>query len=494
MKPIMNMSVSELSQALHSKALSSVELTQYYLQRMDAAERSINSFITRTPEVAISQAQAADARLASGTAGVLTGIPIAHKYIFCTQGVKTSCGSKMLDNFIAPYNATVIEQCNSAGLVMLGKTNMDEFAMGSSNESSYYGAVRNPWHAGSVPGGSSGGAAAAVAAGFAPLATGTDTGGSIRQPAAFCGLTGLKPTYGRVSRFGMIAYASSLDQAGPMARSSEDCAYLLQAMAGHDSKDSTSSNRPVDDYVAGLNQSVKGLKIGVPRQYFSSTLDPHINALIEQALQQLVAQGAELVDIDLHTTDMAISAYYLLAPAEASSNLSRYDGVRYGHRCANPADLQDLYSRSRSEGFGAEVQRRILIGTYALSAGFYDAYYVKAQKVRRLIAEDFSRAFASCDVIVSPTTPTVAYELGAKLDPVAMYLGDIYTIAVNLAGLPAISVPVGFSPNNAGVGMPVGMQLIANYWQEGQLLSIAHQYQQSTTWHHAQSPVAVQAN
>lgn len=480
------LSLGEQIHGLASGQFSSVELTQHYLQRISTLDSQLNSFITVTPELALAQATAADQRRADGQAHALTGIPIAQKDIFCTQGVKTSCGSKMLDNFIAPYNATVVEQINAAGLVMLGKTNMDEFAMGSSNENSFYGAVKNPWSLDRVPGGSSGGAAAAVAADLAPLATGTDTGGSIRQPASFCGLTGLKPTYGRVSRFGMIAYASSLDQGGPMARDAFGCAQLLQVMAGHDSKDSTSVDQPVDDYIGDLNQSLKGLRIGVPKQYFADGLDAEVKAKIEAALQQLEALGATLVEINLSTTEAAIPAYYLIAPAEASSNLSRYDGVRYGHRCDAPTDLTDLYMRSRAEGFGTEVQRRILIGTYALSAGYYDAYYLKAQKVRRLIQQDFLNAFEQCDVIAGPTAPTTAYALGAKQDPVSMYLGDIYTIAVNLAGLPAISAPCGFD----AAQLPIGLQLIGNYWREAQLLNIAHQYQQQTDWHSQRAPIA----
>lgn len=480
------LSLSEQIHGLASGQFSSRELTQHYLQRITALDSQLNSFITVTPELALEQAAAADQRRANGQAHALTGIPIAQKDIFCTQGVKTSCGSKMLDNFIAPYNASVIEQSNAAGLVMLGKTNMDEFAMGSSNENSFYGAVKNPWALDRVPGGSSGGAAAAVAADLAPLASGTDTGGSIRQPASFCGLTGLKPTYGRVSRFGMIAYASSLDQGGPMARDAFGCAQLLQVMAGHDAKDSTSVDQPVDDYVSGLNQSLQGLRIGIPKQYFAEGLDAEVKTQIEAALKQLEALGATLVEINLTTTEAAIPAYYLIAPAEASSNLSRYDGVRYGYRCDAPKDLTDLYMRSRAEGFGAEVQRRILIGTYALSAGYYDAYYLKAQKVRRLIQQDFLKAFEQCDVIAGPTAPTTAYALGAKQDPVSMYLGDIYTIAVNLAGLPAISAPCGFDADQ----LPIGLQLIGNYWREAQLLNIAHQYQQQTDWHRQRAPLA----
>ncbi len=487
-------SVRQLTAGLASKHFSSVELTGHYLNRIQQIDSQLNSFITVTPEIALIQAQAADLRRSKGEAGPLTGIPLAHKDIFCTQGVRTSCGSKMLDNFIAPYNAHVVEQCQNAGLIMLGKTNMDEFAMGSSSESSFYGPVNNPWSLDRVPGGSSGGAAVVIAADLAPLSTGTDTGGSIRQPASFCGLTGIKPTYGRVSRYGMIAYASSLDQGGPMARSAEDCAWLLGVMAGHDERDSTSVNRPVDDYLAALNQPLQGLRIGLPRQYFAKGLDNDVREHVMTALKALEARGAVLVDIDLKTTDAAIAAYYLIAPAEASSNLSRYDGVRFGHRCEAPTDLNDLYRRSRTEGFGDEVQRRIMIGTYALSAGYYDAYYLKAQKIRRLIQQDFLKAFEQCDVIAGPTAPSVAYALGAKQDPVAMYLGDIYTIAVNLAGLPAISAPCGFDTTyqgSTGKPLPVGLQLIGNYWSEAQLLSVVHQYQQETDWHLRRAPLAM---
>ena len=491
------LSVGDQMAALASGQVSSVELTRHYLDRIDRLDPKVNSFITVTAEQALAQAQAADCARKAGTATALTGMPIAHKDIFCTQGVRTSCGSRMLDSFIAPYNATVIERCNAAGLVMLGKTNMDEFAMGSTSESSYYGPTRNPWALDRVPGGSSGGAAAAIAADLAPLATGTDTGGSIRQPAAFCGLTGLKPTYGRVSRFGMIAYASSLDQGGPMARSAEDCAHLLNVMAGHDGRDSTSSPQPTENYAAQLGQSLQGLRIGLPRQYFAKGLDGDVEQRLREALAVLESLGATLVDIDLQRVDDAIPAYYLIAPAEASSNLSRYDGVRYGHRCAQPRDLTDLYTRSRSEGFGPEVQRRILIGTYALSAGYYDAYYLKAQKVRRLIREDFLQAFTQCDVIAGPTTPSAAYKLGAKQDPVSMYLGDLYTIAVNLAGLPAISAPCGFDSSYSDSGdhsapLPVGLQLIGPDWSEARLLAMVHQYQQHTDWHTQRAPLAVQ--
>ncbi|MCU4414203.1 Asp-tRNA(Asn)/Glu-tRNA(Gln) amidotransferase subunit GatA [Acinetobacter sp. WU_MDCI_Axc73] len=488
MTDLHRLSIRELSQGLSQAKFSSRELTQHYLNRIAKIDTQIKSYVTVTPEQALAQADAADTALKSGHTTALTGIPLAHKDIFCTQGIKTTAGSKMLDNFISPYDATVVAKAKTAGLVTLGKVNMDEFAMGSTSESSYFGATKNPWALDRVPGGSSGGSAAAVAADLAPFATGTDTGGSIRQPSSFCGLTGLKPTYGRVSRFGIIAYASSLDQAGPMARSAEDCAYLMNVIAGHDAKDSTSVDKDVDDYVANLNAtSVKGLRIGIPKQYFNvAGLDADVKARVEASLQKLEQMGAILVEIDLNMTESYVPTYYLIAPAEASSNLSRYDGVRYGYRCENPTDLMDLYKRSRSEGFGAEVQRRILIGTYALSAGYYDAYYVKAQKVRRLIQQDFLKAFETVDVIAAPSAPTTAYKIGADLTPVEMYLGDIYTLAVNLAGLPAINAPVGFDRNN----LPVGLQLIGNYWSESQLLSIVHQYQQDTHFHTQRAAIA----
>ena len=458
---------------------SSRELTQHFLNRIQQYDSELNSFITVCADNALAQAQAADLARANGSAHALAGIPLAQKDIFCTQGVKTSCGSKMLDNFMSPYNAHVISQCENAGLVMLGKTNMDEFAMGSSNESSFYGAVKNPWDLTKVPGGSSGGSAAAVAARLAPAATGTDTGGSIRQPAALCNLTGLKPTYGRVSRWGMIAYASSLDQAGPMTQTAEDAALLLNVMAGHDAKDSTSIDKDVPDYTATLNNDLKGLRIGIPKQYFGEGLDADVATVIQKSLKELEKLGAILVEVDLPNTGLSVPAYYVIAPAEASSNLSRFDGARFGYRCDNPKDLTDLYKRSRGEGFGSEVKRRIMIGTYALSAGYYDAYYLQAQKVRRLVQQDFVKAFEQCDVIAGPTSPSVAFGFGEKnTDPVAMYLSDIYTIATNLAGLPAMSIPAGFSKN-----LPVGLQLVGNYWQEAQLLNVAHRYQQVTAWH-----------
>ncbi|MCW9058614.1 MAG: Asp-tRNA(Asn)/Glu-tRNA(Gln) amidotransferase subunit GatA [Gammaproteobacteria bacterium] len=468
----------ELADGLRAKAFSSVELTQAFLDRIQAHDERINSFITVTAEPALEAARAADARRAAGEDGPLLGLPFAHKDIFCTEGVKTSCGSRMLDNFIAPYDATVTAKLKAAGAVMLGKTNMDEFAMGSSNETSYYGPVRNPWDLDTVPGGSSGGSAAAVAARLAPAATGTDTGGSIRQPAALCGLTGLKPTYGAVSRYGMIAFASSLDQAGPMTQSAEDAALMLGVMAGFDPRDSTSVERPLEDYCAGLGNALQGLRIGLPREYFGEGLDGTVAKVIETAIGEYRKLGAEVVDISLPNSHLAVPAYYVVAPAECSSNLSRFDGVRFGHRCENPHDLQDLYVRSRGEGFGAEVKRRIMIGTYALSSGYYDAYYLKAQQVRRLIREDFLKAFEQVDVIMGPTAPGTAFRLGEKSDPVSMYLSDIYTIATNLAGLPGMSIPAGFVN-----GLPVGLQLIGNYFAEGRLLNAAHQYQQVTDWH-----------
>jgi aspartyl-tRNA(Asn)/glutamyl-tRNA(Gln) amidotransferase subunit A len=470
--------ISQLAQGLRSGEFTSVGLTQHFLQRIGQYPE-LNAYISVTEEQALQAAAAADQRLAAGDATLLTGIPIAHKDIFCTLGLKTSCGSKMLDNFIAPYNATVVEKFNQAGAVSLGKLNMDEFAMGSSNETSFYGPVRNPWDTETVPGGSSGGSAAAVAAGLAVAATGTDTGGSIRQPAAFCGITGLKPTYGRVSRYGMIAYASSLDQGGPMTRNAEDAAILLQTMAGFDPKDSTSADVAVPDYLAALNQPLAGLKIGLPKEFFAEGLDNGIATVLQTALAEYQKLGAQLVDISMPNLNVAIPTYYVIACAESSANLSRYDGVRFGHRCENPLDLADLYTRSRGEGFGKEVKRRILMGTYALSAGYYDAYYLKAQKVRRLISQDFQQALAQVDVIMSPVTPTTAFGIGAKMDdPIAMYLADIYTIAINLAGLPAMSIPAGFSG-----GLPVGLQIIGNHFAEDRLLNIAHQYQQATDWH-----------
>lgn len=471
--------IKQLADDLRAGKFSSEELTRSYLARIEKYDGQLNSFVTITAEQAIAEARAADAVRKAGKAGLLTGVPIAQKDIFCTDGVKTTCGSKMLDNFIAPYDATVVSKFKAAGMPMLGKTNMDEFAMGSSNETSFYGPVKNPWDLQAVPGGSSGGSAAVVAARLAPAATGTDTGGSIRQPAALCGISGIKPTYGRVSRYGMIAFASSLDQGGPMARTAEDCALLLSVMAGFDVRDSTSVDAPVPDYAAHLNDAIAGLKIGLPKEYFGEGLDSSVAKVIEAAINEYKKLGAEIVEVSLPNTSLAVPAYYVVAPAECSSNLSRFDGVRFGYRCNNPKDLADLYKRSRGEGFGAEVKRRIMVGTYALSAGYYDAYYLKAQKIRQLISNDFKRAFEKVDVIMGPTSPTVAFNLGEKTnDPVTMYLSDIYTIAVNLAGLPGMSIPAGF------VGQrPVGLQLIGKYFDETRLLNIAHKYQQVTDWH-----------
>ena len=482
-----NHTIADILRGLEAKTFSSEEITQQYLNAINKHDINYNSFITVTAEQALAQARAADTARQNGSAAPLCGVPIAHKDIFCTEGVRTSCASKMLDNFIAPYNATVVERLATAGVVTLGKTNLDEFAMGSSNETSYYGPVRNPWNTDCVPGGSSGGSAAAIAAGLAPAATGTDTGGSIRQPAALCGLTGLKPTYGRVSRYGMIAFASSLDQGGPMAKTAEDNALLLQAMAGFDHRDSTSMDLAVPDFRAGLNKDLSGLKIGVPKEYFSEGLDPEIASAIEASLDEFRKMGAEIKSISLPHTHLAVPCYYIIAPAEASANLSRFDGVRYGYRCENPKDLDDLYCRSRAEGFGEEVKRRILIGTYALSSGFYDAYYRKAQQIRRLIKQDFDEAFKSVDIIAGPTTPNPAFALGEKVsDPLTMYLEDIYTIAVNLAGLPAISLPAGFTK-----GKPIGLQLIGRDFDETTLLAAAHQYQQRSNWHQQAAPGSV---
>ncbi len=471
--------IAEISRSLAAGEYSSEEITAAYLTRIREKDSALNSYITICEEMAMDQARTADTSRAQGDVHPLNGVPIAHKDIFCTSGIKTSCGSKMLDNFISPYNATVVENFNQAGLVTLGKTNMDEFAMGSSNETSYYGTVHNPWNKELVPGGSSGGSAAAVAAHLCPAATATDTGGSIRQPAAFCGLTGLKPTYGRVSRWGMIAFASSLDQAGVLTRSAEDAALLLNLMAGHDDKDSTSINIATEDYTANLNQPLAGLKIGIPVEHFAEGLDADLEQKIRNAINEYEKLGATVKDISLPNSHLSVSAYYVIAPAEASANLSRYDGVRYGYRCKDPVDLADLYKRSRSEGFGTEVKRRIMMGTYALSAGYYDAYYIKAQKIRRLIKNDFDAAFKEVDVIMGPTSPHTAFKIGAQTnDPVTMYLEDIYTIAVNLAGLPGISIPAGIVNK-----LPVGLQIIGRNFSESQLLNIAHQYQQVTDWH-----------
>ncbi|MDN3638904.1 Asp-tRNA(Asn)/Glu-tRNA(Gln) amidotransferase subunit GatA [Simiduia curdlanivorans] len=474
-----NKTIAELSAGLQSKAWSSEELTRHFLERIKRLDGNYNSFITVTEEVAMAQAKAADARLGQGDTNPLCGVPIAHKDIFCTKGIRTSCGSKMLDNFIAPYDATVVENYQAAGAVMLGKTNMDEFAMGSSNETSFYGPVKNPWNVNCVPGGSSGGSAAAVAARLAPAATATDTGGSIRQPAALCGLTGLKPTYGRVSRWGMIAFASSLDQAGPLTRTAEDAALMMNAMASFDAKDSTNIDRDVPDYRANLNDSLEGLTLGVPKEYFGEGLDAGTQQAVEAAIKQYQAMGAKVKEISLPHSALAVPAYYVIAPAECSANLSRFDGVRYGYRCENPTDLSDLYKRSRGEAFGEEVQRRILIGTYCLSAGYYDAYYRKAQKVRRLIKQDFVEAFKEVDLVVGPTSPSPAFAFGAKgADPIAMYLEDIYTIATNLAGLPGMSIPCGLVDSK-----PVGLQLIGNYFEEARMLNAAHKFQQATNFH-----------
>jgi aspartyl-tRNA(Asn)/glutamyl-tRNA(Gln) amidotransferase subunit A len=471
--------VAQLVQALRARHVSSVELTQAFLDRINKY-KTLNAFITVDAGRSLAQARAADAALAAGEGAALAGVPIAQKDIFCADGWRTTCGSKILSNFTAPYDATVIAKFNAAGAVTLGKTNMDEFAMGSSNETSFYGPVQNPWDPASVPGGSSGGSAAAVAARLAPAATGTDTGGSIRQPAALTNLTGLKPSYGRVSRYGMIAFASSLDQGGPMARTAEDCALLLNVMAGFDPHDSTSVEAAVPDYTQTLGNDIKGLRIGLPKEYFGDGLNPDVAKLIDAALAVYKKLGATVVDIALPNSKLAIPCYYVLAPAEASSNLSRFDGVRYGYRAADYKDLLDMYCKTRADGFGAEVKRRIMIGTYALSAGYYDAYYLKAQKLRRLIANDFEKAFETCDVIMGPTSPETAFKLGAKSDdPVAMYLSDIYTISVNLAGLPGMSIPAGFDRN----GLPAGLQLIGRYFDEARLLNVAHRYQQVTDWH-----------
>ncbi|PJI48919.1 MAG: Asp-tRNA(Asn)/Glu-tRNA(Gln) amidotransferase GatCAB subunit A [Pseudomonas sp.] len=473
------LTLAEVARGLADKQFSAQELATALLARIQQLDPQLNSFITVTEESALAQAKAADERRAKGETGALLGAPIAHKDLFCTQGVRTSCGSKILDAFVSPYDATVVERLADAGTVSLGKLNMDEFAMGSANESSHYGPVKNPWDTSRVPGGSSGGSAAAVAARLIPAATGTDTGGSIRQPAALTNLTGIKPTYGRVSRWGMIAYASSLDQGGPLARTAEDCALMLGAMAGFDPKDSTCVDQPVDDYLAALAKPLTGLRIGLPKEYFGAGLDSRIADAVLKVVEQLKQLGAVVKEISLPNMQHAIPAYYVIAPAEASSNLSRFDGVRYGYRCEDPQNLEDLYKRSRAEGFGAEVKNRIMVGTYALSAGYYDAYYLKAQKIRRLIKNDFTSAFAEVDVILGPTTPNPAWKRGEKNnDPVAQYLEDIYTITANLAGIPGLSMPAGFVD-----GLPVGVQLLAPYFQEGRLLNVAHQYQLVTDWH-----------
>ncbi len=473
-------SLKQLATLLADGKTSSVELCQDYLDRIERLNPQLNAFISVDRARTLAEALAADERRARGETGPLLGVPIAHKDIFCAEGWRTTCGSKMLADFVAPYDAHVIERCKAAGMPCLGKTNMDEFAMGSSNETSYFGPVKNPWDKRAVPGGSSGGSAAAVAARMCPAATGTDTGGSIRQPAAMTGITGLKPTYGVVSRYGMIAFASSLDQGGPMAPSAEDCALLMNVLAGFDARDSTSLEREAEDYTRDLNQPLAGLRIGLPKEYFGAELAADVGRAVEAAIAEYRRLGAKTVELSLPNTRLSVPVYYVLAPAEASSNLSRYDGVRYGYRAPEYADLTDMYERTRAEGFGAEVKRRIMIGTYVLSHGYYDAYYLQAQKLRRLIAQDFAEAFDACDVIMGPTAPTTAFDLGAKrADPVQMYLSDIYTVAVNLAGLPGMSVPCGFGDD----GRPVGLQIIGDYFSEARMLNVAHQYQLATDWH-----------
>jgi aspartyl-tRNA(Asn)/glutamyl-tRNA(Gln) amidotransferase subunit A len=471
--------LAQLVAGLRAKEFSSVELTRLFIERIEASQPKLNAFISITKGQALAQAEAADRDLAASRGGALTGVPIAHKDLFCTAGVRTTCGSRMLDNFVSPYDATVVAKLKAAGVVSLGKTNMDEFAMGSSNETSYFGPVRNPWNPALVPGGSSGGSAAAVAARLTPLATATDTGGSIRQPAALCGVTGLKPTYGRVSRYGMVAFASSLDQGGTITATAEDAALVMREMAGFDPNDSTSVDRPVPDYVASLGTPLAGLKIGLLKEFFDKGLDAENERRIREALAIYEKLGAQLRVVSLPNLPLSVPAYYVVAPAECSSNLARFDGVRFGHRAKDPRDLMDLYKRSRGEGFGAEVKRRIMTGTYVLSAGYYDAYYLKAQKVRQLITADFTRAFGEVDVLMGPTTPTAAFEIGAKTsDPITMYLNDIYTIGANLAGLPAMSVPCGFAQ-----GLPVGLQIVGPHFSEAKLLNVAHLYQRETDWH-----------
>jgi len=477
---LLNATLAELSSALAAKRISSVELTRLFLARIAALNGVLNAFITVNEEQSLAGARAADARRARGEAEALTGIPVAHKDIYCTRGMRTTCGSRMLADFVSPYDAHVIERFAAAGAVLLGKTNMDEFAMGSSNETSYFGPVRNPWDRQRVPGGSSGGSAAAVAARMTPAATGTDTGGSIRQPAALAGVSGLKPTYGTVSRYGMVAFASSLDQGGPLAKSAADLALLMNAMAGFDARDSTSLERPAEDYTRGLDQPLAGLRIGLPREYFSEGVEPDVLARVREAITWFESQGARAIDIALPNTRFSVPVYYVLAPAEASSNLSRFDGVRYGHRAPERCDLADMYCRTRAEGFGVEVKRRILIGTYVLSHGYYDAYYLQAQKVRRLIAGDFAQAFERCDLIMGPTSPSTAFPIGAKVqDPVQMYLDDIFTIPAPLAGLPGLSIPCGFDAR----GLPVGLQIMGHHFAESRMLGAAHRYQQATDWH-----------
>ena len=476
---MLNLSLKELSEGLKLKKFSSVELTKFFLNRVDLHNSSINAFITTDKDKSLAMAKRSDELIKQGNQNYLTGIPIAQKDIFCAEGWKTSCGSKMLDNFIAPYDSTVISKFNAVGAVNLGKTNMDEFAMGSSNETSFYGNVKNPWDIKTVPGGSSGGSAAAVAGRLAPAATATDTGGSIRQPASLCGLTGLKPTYGLVSRYGMIAFASSLDQAGPMCHTAEDCAAMMNVMSGHDPKDSTSIQRAKENYLTGISDPIKGLKIGVPKEFFSEGLDPEVEKIIERGINEYKKLGAEIVEISLPNNHLSIPVYYVIAPAEASSNLSRYDGVRYGYRTKEYDDLMEMYCKTREEGFGEEVKRRIMIGTYVLSAGYYDAYYLKAQKIRRLISEDFKKAFENCDVILGSSAPSVAFPIGEKKeDPLKMYMQDVYTISTNLAGLPGLSMPAGLMNE-----LPVGIQLIGNYFSEAKLLNIANIFQMNTDWH-----------
>lgn len=465
---------------LQAKKISATELAQEYLNAIDARNPAINGYTTLNKELTLAEAKAADKRLAAGNAGILTGVPIAFKDIFCQQGWRSACSSKMLDNFVSPYTATVVQNLLNEGMVTLGRTNMDEFAMGSTNETSFDGATKNPWNLENVPGGSSGGSAAVIAARLAPAALGSDTGGSIRQPASHCGITGIKPTYGIVSRFGMVAYASSFDQAGPMAQTAEDCAILLNAMASFDERDSTSLERAKEDYTRNLNQPLKGLKVGLPKEYFGEGMSADVQKAIQAAIDLLKAQGAEMVEVSLPQTELSIPAYYVLTSAEASTNLSRYDGVRYGHRAAQFGDLEEMYGNTRAEGFGSEVKRRIMIGTYVLSHGYYDAYYLKAQKLRRLVTNDFQTALQQCDIILAPTAPTAAPKLNSNInDPVQMYLSDIYTIAVNLAGLPAMTLPAGFSSD----GLPIGVQLIGNYFAEAKLLGVAHQMQLESDWH-----------
>ncbi len=480
-------SLKQLSADLAAKKISSVELTRAYLDRIEANNAAINAFVTVDPDASLAQARAADERIARGEAQPLTGIPVAHKDIWCAKGWRTTCGSRMLETFRSPYDAHVIQRFNEAGAVILGKTNMDEFAMGSSNENSWFGPVKNPWNTDYVPGGSSGGSAAAVAAALAPAATGTDTGGSIRQPAALCGVSGLKPTYGLVSRYGMIAFASSLDQGGPLARSAEDLAALLDTMVGFDARDSTSLERPPENYARMLDEPLTGVRIGLPREYFGEGISADVRKSVEEAIDAYRELGATTVEISLPASELSVPAYYVIAPAEASSNLSRYDGVRYGYRAKSYDDLLDMYCKTRAEGFGAEVKRRVLIGTYVLSHGYYDAYYLQAQRIRRLIARDFSRAFEQCDVIMSATSPSTAFRIGDRTaDPVQMYLSDVFTIAANLAGLPGMSIPCGLDM----AGLPVGLQIIGNYFSEARMLNVANVFQKQTDWHLRKPPIA----